>query len=136
MDTVIQWFTQAVTFFKANPEICALSMAVVFSWAFALWAERVIYNPGLSKLQRQRASTGITTFACFGFGVLMWQALAAKNHDSRLFEMGCCLGMAILSPFLYIIATRLLGNKFPWLKSVFSELDEDEPHPPAPVAKP
>src|SRR5438105_2094276 len=110
-----QWVTAVLGYLSTYPEIVALTLATAFSWGAALWAERVVFNPDLSLRQQQRASTTVTSVTCLVFALVLWPVFD-HDKDPRLMRIGISLGAAIWSPFLYILLTRWLGVRWPWLK--------------------
>lgn len=116
-----------IAYLKQYPESFAILIAMVLSWGIALWAERVVFNPGLSTSARQRASSAVTTAACLVLTMVLWPVF--DPSEKSVVRIVVSIGVACCSPFIFVLVTKFLGQRFPWLASAFTAIEP--PDPPA-----
>lgn len=105
------YIRHAIEFFHTYPEVLAVLIATLASWALGALSEYFMPLDWPSRAQKQitllvNICSGTILCAVIWFGL--------DHVDARGLRLAVSLSVGVTSPFSYILVGRVLGHYFPW----------------------
>lgn len=108
----MDYVTQAIAYLKQYPELIAIVLGSVGSWAAAAFVEAFV-NPAMDKW-RQRQITMLANFVAGSvLTSIIWLGLDPRDVKSLNYAVSIVVGLT--SPFSYAPVAALIGKFLPWM---------------------
>lgn len=121
------WVTEVLAYGKQYPELAAIAIGMLLSWAPGLILEQWFLPLAWDERHTKQVSLTVTVISALIVSAVVWHALDAT--DSRSLVIVVSFFAAIGAPFVHIWIAGWLDKHVSWFNSVFTRRNPQEPSP-------
>jgi hypothetical protein len=113
----VEYFDKALAFLHQYPEVIAILLGTLASWAIATLLEALFIPETWSNRKTKQFTVLVSIALATVVSYIVWRAM--DPADPRIFNFAVSLTCALISPFSYVWVAKALTHFFPWIGSVW-----------------